>query len=156
MTPGNPTADDFGQLAALLGEQLIQYQAVLDLSRQQNQAIAAGDTAGLMAILARKQQHIGEIDRLGTRAGPLRERWEERRESLPPERRRPVEEAVRQLREVLAQIVALEDQGQNSLRSGQQQTGQQIVKLQQGKALHKAYGGGKQLPPSARFQDRQG
>ena len=142
------------RFAGVLEQQLILYCAVRELALKSKELIAAKDTNGLMQVLAEKQDKIGEIDLFGEETARLRDIWEQTREGLPEEVRAPVEKVVEDLRAVLADIVAIEDEGQKDLLEAKSGAGAEIARLQKGKALHKAYGGGKPLP-DARFKDKK-
>ena len=109
-----------------------------------------------MSLLSEKQKVIQEIESLGREVQPLRAAWEQEKDGLSAEARRSVEQAVTDLRETLEEIVALEDQGQGALGQARDSTGESLTKLQKGRALHRAYGGGKKPPPPAHFKDRSG
>ncbi len=144
------------ELATLLERQLSLYESVRDLSRRQKEVIGEGNSALLLRLLAEKQDIITMIDELSRRAKPLREWWEERRDSLPVECRNRLEPIGEKLRGILGEIVQLEDEGQSALASAKDETGGKVAKMQMGKAMHKAYGGGKRPPPNARFKDSNG
>ncbi len=148
-TPENSAA----RLAEILERQLALYCAVRELAVKGRQLIVAKDTSGLMEVLAEKKEKIAAIDALGREAESWRRIWEETHAGLPEEVRAPVEKVVEDLRAVLADILAIEDEGQKNLRAAKEGTGAEIAKLQKGKALHKAYGGVKP-PANPQFKDK--
>lgn len=152
-TDPNPAARD---LQRSLERQLGLYREVLDLSQQQTRAIAERDAETLMRMLTEKQKRIVQIDQLATDAAPLRETCEAAGDELAPELRTAIQEQLDALREVLAQIVELEDEGKNAIGGERDKAGDRISQMQKGKLMHKAYGGGKKPPPSAHFKDRNG
>jgi hypothetical protein len=151
--------EDPERVAARLGEllerELEEYRAVLDLARRQSEAIANGATEDLMGILSLKQDRVAAVDALQREAEPLRAALEAAGTTCPEDARAAVEERVEALRGVLAQIVALEEEGRRGLEEARGATGQKLRQLQTGKAMHKAYG--KQAPPpSSRIRDTHG
>lgn len=150
------TSADAQRLLELLEAEESIYREVLDLSSRQIQVIDRGEPAELLTLLAQKQKRIEAIDRLSAEIVPLRERCEAEREKIPSEMRQALEEALRRLREILAEIVALENEGEKRLQRAKDAAGNEIETLQRGKAMHKAYGVGGKVPPSARFKDTNG
>ncbi|MBN2712295.1 MAG: flagellar export chaperone FlgN [Planctomycetes bacterium] len=154
--PENP-AEAAPVLAELLEKQLAIYGSVLDLSRSQRQLIDSGDTSDLMQLLSEKQKLIAEIESVSAVIAPLQNACEGAGDSIPGEVRERIENALAGLRATLAEIVALEDEGQGSLNVQKQGAGGKLAHLQKGKMMHKAYGGNtKKIPPIARFKDKNG
>lgn len=133
---------DFARWLAALEAQAQAYRTILDLSRRQAGLIAAGDSEGLMRLLGEKQQRIEAVQGLAGEVAGMQAAWEGgARESAPPALRTKIETAATALRGTLAEIVRLEDEGQAAMQGARAAAGNQITRLQQGKAMHKAYGG---------------
>ena len=142
------------KLVEALAQQAGLYEKVRRLSERQRQLIEAKDSEALMKLLAEKQQQIAEIGVLAAASAPLRESWERDRDAAPAALRQRVEQAADALRRVLAEIVAIEDQGQAAILGAREAAGEAITRLQKGKAMHKAYGGGKK-PPGGKWPEKR-
>jgi len=138
---------DHGKLAAALRagleKQTELYRQIRQLSARQRQLIAANDIEGLMRLLAEKQALITAASEAAEKLAPWQEQWDKMRESVLDAERQSVENAAAALREILGEIVALEDEGQAAVLSAREAAGAAITRLQKGKAMHKAYGGGR-------------
>jgi hypothetical protein len=142
------------ELLRSLQEQLDRYQDVKRLAERQRQMIEANDSEGLMRLLAEKQEQIARIGAIAAASASLRESWERERDAASPALRQRLEKTAEDLRAVLAEIVAIEDQGQAAILGAREAAGEAITKLQKGKAMHKAYGSGPR-PPGGRIGDKK-
>ncbi len=140
-------------LADNLEEQLGLYAELCDLTRQQREMIASGDTDGLMAVLSGKQDRIHRVGELEKASHPLREEWEGRSHEMPGDLRERIDGAIERLRGVLGEIVSMENDAQEALRARREVDAGRLMQIQKGKMLHKAYGGGGRVPPRPRFRD---
>ncbi|MCX7935128.1 MAG: flagellar export chaperone FlgN [Planctomycetota bacterium] len=142
----NPEGSDLAAaLRAGLEKQIALYRQIKQLSAKQRPLIAANDVEGLLRLLAEKQEIIAAAAAEAEKLGPWQERWEAARANVPEAERQVVEAAAADLRQILAEIVALEDEGQAAALSVREAAGAALTRLQKGKAMHKAYGGGR--PP---------
>lgn len=155
-TPPDSPDQTARRLTELLREQLDVYGKVLDLGTRQTELIGSGDTEGLMQLLTSKQKLIARVGDLAKRAAPLQAACEEHADDLSPDVRDDLEQTIASLRETLAAIVKIEDEGQNALTGARDKAGGKIAQMQKGKLMNKAYGGGKKPPPTARFKDKNG
>jgi hypothetical protein len=142
--PG-PSLPPFDAAALLrsLEEQLAIYQDVRRFSERQKQLIAAKDEAALLGLLGEKQRLIERVQALAAKSSALRIQWDSARAETPAALRTKIEQAAESLRQILAAIVALEDEGKDAILGARESAGEAITKLQKGKAMHKAYGGPK-------------
>lgn len=146
------------ELARLLDAQVIVCRQILDKSRMQQELVEERREDDLLILLDGKQQLIEKHQKLSQSSVACREQWEQTaRNSVGAEAHAKVEKAWNNLREVLDEIVQLEDASRAMLQDRKGEVSMDINKLQRGKIVNKAYGGsGMRPPPAARFSDQQG
>lgn len=145
------------ELARLLSEQANICRLILEKSQTQQKLVEERREDELLALLTEKQRFIDRHQQLSAKAAPFRVEWEERARNLAaPAAHQKVETAWNALREVLDEIVRLEDASRAYLQDQKDKVSMDIGKLQRGKIVNKAYGGGFKPPPAARFSDREG
>ncbi len=156
----NPMTPDQSaqELARLLDAQAEVCRQILEMSRMQQKLVEERREDDLLSLLADKQRLIDRHQKLSEQAAPHRSRWEASdRAAAGPEAHARVEAAWNGLRDVLDQIVKLEDESRAYLEEQKGKVSMDIGNLQRGKIVNKAYGGaGMRPPPAARFSDKRG
>ena len=130
------------RLVGLLQQEKALYARFLELSGQQLAVIQGGDVSELLALLGRKQELLGQIDRVEQELSPAKENWDEVRASLSADERPAVEAMVEEVRRVLEELIALERKGEGLLRQQRQHTLDQIAQTERGCQLGSAYRAG--------------
>lgn len=146
------------ELARLLDAQTEVCRRILEKSKTQQKLVEERREDELLSLLGDKQKLIDAHQRLTEQAAPFRAQWEERaRVAASPEAHALVEKAWNGLREVLDEVVRLEDASRALLEEQKGKVSVDIGKLQRGKIVNKAYGGAAYKPPAApRYSDKQG
>ncbi len=147
------------ELARLLNAQTEVYRAILEKSKQQQALVEERNEDKLLSLLADKQNLIDKHQKLVDQTAPVRAEWEAGlRERVTPEAHSLVEQAWNSLRNVLDEIVTLEDASRALFEEQKNKVSVDIGNLQRGKILNKAYGGAKTYrpPEPPRFSDKQG
>ena len=147
------------ELARLLNAQAEVCGGILEKSNMQQQLVQDRKEDELLSLLADKQALIDKHQKLADQAAALRERWENgAREQASPDARAGVEAAWNSLRDILDQIIRLEDASRAVLEEQKGKVSLDIGNLQRGKILNKAYGGAKTFrpPEPPRYSDKQG
>ena len=145
---------DAGVLIEGLDREQEVYVALRELSRRQDEIIASqGQVETLLEVLGRKQALLSEVEAIERRLRPVKDAWEQERETQPSELRVQVETRVRALRDVLGEVVALEERGRTELARQQQAVAAEIRNVGRTRQAHHAYAGGSVTPPSRRIDD---
>lgn len=145
------------ELARLLNAQNEVCRGILEKSRLQQILVEERREEELLSLLNDKQILISQHQMLAQKAQPFRTQWEESARTLVgPEAHARVEKAWNELRLTLDEIVKLEDASRAMLQDQKGKLSVDIGKLQRGKMVNKAYGGGQRPPPEARYSDKQG
>lgn len=144
------------QLAKLLDAQAEVCGRILTCSENQQRLVKEHREDELLSLLGDKQKMLEEHESLSVQSQPLRQQWERDREKASPEVHALVESSWSNLRDMLDNIVKLEDQSREILEEQKGEVTIDINKLQRGKIVNKAYGGGMRPPPQARYSDKQG
>lgn len=145
------------ELAKLLDSQSRICEQILELAKKQQALVDDRNESELLVLLTEKQQLIASHQALSTKAQPFRDQWENSaRDSAGPEAHARVEASWNRLREILNEIVTLEDASRAKLQEHHGEVSLDISKLQRGRIANKAYGGAMRPPPAARYSDRQG
>ncbi len=146
------------ELARLLNAQADVCRGILEKSRMQQKLVEDQNEEELLSLLADKQRLMDKQQAFTAQAAPFRQRWEAGlREQADQGSRSAVEDAWNSLRETLDEIVKLEDASRAMLEDQKGRVSHEIGKLQRGKMVNKAYGGGPFVPPSMpRYSDKKG
>jgi len=99
---------DAGELIDLLDRALSAYELLLSLSQGQAAAFAKGGAAGLLKVIARKQEVIGAISALDDALRPYTSQWEQTSRALPEPARRAVSAAAADLSDLIHRIIESE------------------------------------------------
>lgn len=132
---------------------------ILDKSKKQQKLVEESNETELLSLLSDKQKLIQEHDKLVKDIGPVRDRWEQgERDRASKESHAKVEEAWSGLRDVLDQVVKLEDASRAVLEAQKNRLSIDIGNLQRGKIVNKAYGStaAYRPPTPPRYSDRKG
>lgn len=146
-------------LAKSLMEQTQVYMRILEKSKLQQKLVEDHNEPELLSLLGDKQKLIDEHQSLVKQSRIYRDRWENgERERASPEAHQMVETAWNSLRDVLDQIVRLEDASRAVLEEQKSRVSVDIGNLQRGKIVNKAYGGAAayKAPTPPRYSDKKG
>jgi len=150
-------AEDVHTLKSGLDREEEIYASLRDLSRRQGEIIEQEEgVETLMEVLARKQALINEIETIEDDLAPVKEAWEQTRETQERSVREEVEERVARLQTVLAELLELEEKGRSLLERQQQAVASEIKKVGRNREAHQAYGGSREKPTSSGVIDSTG
>lgn len=146
------------ELARLLDAQTDVCREILEKSKKQQQLVEERRESELLSLLDDKQKLIEKREKLNAETAPHRTQWENgAREAAGADAHAGVERAWNGLRDVLQEIIALEDASQAYLQEQKGRLSVDIGKLQRGKIVNKAYGAPAFKPPAQpRYSDKQG
>lgn len=145
------------ELAFLLDQQTEVCQMILQLSSRQQKLVEDRKENELLVLLSEKQQLLDKHQALSGQAKPYREQWENvYRDQASPATHAVVERSWNNLRDILDQIIKLEDVSRQTLQEHKGVVSDNISRLQRGKIANKAYGGGMRVPPASRYSDKKG
>ena len=144
------------QLAGLLAEQAEVCVLLKELSTEQQELVNKRQEDELLRLLAEKQKLIARHEELSKKAQPYLNDWERLRDAADQLFRSRVESAWESLRNILNEVVKLENDSRSALQAQQDQASLNIQKIQKGKALHKAYGKSSIQVRPPRYRDEQG
>jgi len=131
---------DASKIKELLERELELYRGLFELASRQQELIAAGEMDKLIPLLGSKQALLEKIGEAEAQLSPVKATWAEFDASLEPEMRSSIAEIVGQVEDVLAQIVALEKQGQEQLEAARRELVGEMDKLKRFDKAAKAYG----------------
>ena len=152
------TADeDIRKLTAGLDRQREIYTSLRDLSRRQGEIIhAEGGIETLLELLGRKQVLINEIEIIESEIAPLKRDWEQTREEHDSDVRSRIEDRVGELREILGEVLELEERGRTELEQQQGELAGEIRSIGRSREAHRVYGGKSVETPAPRLLDNTG
>ena len=128
------------QIAAALVAQRDLYVQLGALARQQSEYVATGESELLMTVLAARARLIEQIMPLDAKLTPYKGRWQEVIDGLPVEDREKVVPLLKEVQQLLAEILAHDEADMESLVRQKQQVGNEIGRAVTGTAVNKAYG----------------
>jgi hypothetical protein len=144
MTLGMPVAKRAetltGMLVRALSGQRGLYVEILDLARKQSQFVASGETEELMGVLAERSRLIDQVAPLDRELPPFKGRWQEVLDGLAPADRATVAGLLKEVQQLLADILAQDEMDKASLQKQKTDVGSQLQRTVTGAALAKAYG----------------
>ncbi len=159
MTAGNNSMEVAQALAAFLKKELALYREVYELSLKQREIIGQKDSEKLLSVIDEKQMRIVKINAIEKEAGPYKKIRERDLETWDQAVRAVVDPYILELREVLGNIVAVEEDSRKAAEELKQSSSAQVVKIQKGKAMLSAYGKSVKIPKNIqipRFKDKKG
>ena len=140
-------SDELRQIVGKFERELEIYTGLRDLSRGQMAVIdREAGPEDLLEILGRKQALINELDSLERELRPFKEKWHRVRESLAAEYRTQIEQVVRNMQGILAELLDLEEEGREKLQQQQEEVAEKIREIGKGKQAHDAYAAGQSRP----------
>ena len=101
---------------------------------------------GLLEVLARKQALINELDCVERELAPVKKAWEDTRARTAEDVRVQIEERVRHIREVLGELLDIEDEGRTALQGQRENLAVEMQKIAQSREAHRAYAKGGRRP----------
>ena len=136
-----------------LKRQHAKYREMVAVAEEQLAVVASSDVDALLRLLDRKRGIMSEIEAIEKEIAEVKVQWPEIRAGLDADLIRRVETAVAETRDVLEQLVQLEEQGKAAMERRKDVTADELKGLWQKKKMRDAYGGPQKKPPDTRFYD---
>ena len=158
MTAGNNSMEVAQILAAFLKKELVLYREVYELSLVQRDIIRERNSEKLLSVIDEKQMRIAKVNLIETEAAAYKKIRDRDLEKWDAGVRAIVDPYIIELREVLGNIVAVEEDCRKAAEEFTKSSSAQVVKIQKGKAMLNAYGKSTKSPSSniPRFKDKKG
>lgn len=131
---------DGRNILAMLEEEAGLCRTLSDLRSRQRKMIDAGDAEGLLDILGRKQQAIDRVGRIEEQLRDLKAGWDRRKHEFAAAERVAIGDAFREIRELLGELVAHENDDAEALAGRTRQAQDQVEQFDQKRRLRTAYG----------------
>jgi flagellar biosynthesis/type III secretory pathway chaperone len=125
------------------------------LSGTQSELIVAGDTDGLLRLLAQRQALVDQLMKLSEESEPFRRKWETFMSRLPRAERERLDGRVAELKQLVERIGRRDDADCVALEHQRAAVSEQIGDLGRGRGAVAAYAR-RPAQTEARFQDRTG
>lgn len=109
------TRPNLHELLELFGREQACYTRLLDLSRRQKHCIADGRFDELSAIFRQKQVTLRRLQMLEEVMWPIKEDWNDIRQTLIPRERQVLDIALGTVEELLGELIALERESEQLL-----------------------------------------
>jgi hypothetical protein len=116
------------------------YVQLLALARQQSQFVATGESEALMEVLSARSRLIDQVGPLEAELQPFKGRWQEVLDGLGAPDRATVAGLLKEVQQLLADILAQDELDKTSLQRQKTDVGVQLQRTVTGAALAKAYG----------------
>jgi len=112
-----------------------------ELSRLQREVIEnEAGLENLIEVLRRKQALIDELDGIERELAPLKKTWEHARARTAQDVRVQIEERSRHIREVLRELLDMEDEGRTALQDQREDLAAEMQKIALNREAQRAYG----------------
>jgi flagellar biosynthesis/type III secretory pathway chaperone len=148
-----PTQEDPATLLELLQQQRDLYEQLHQLSEQQSQLIAEGQTDQLLNVLSQRQAMVEQLTQINSRLSPYRDHWSEVAERLPGGDRDRLRRLLDEVQHLLQAILDRDESDRAQLETARQRVGERLEQSPRAGMARKAYG---QAGANARFTDSQG
>ena len=129
-----------GALVKALAGQKELYAQLLALAKQQSQHVAAGDSESLMTVLAARSRLIDQVGPLDRELQPYKGRWQEVLDGLPVTDREIVGNLLKDVQQLLSDILAQDELDKESLIRQKEQVGSELKRTVTGAQVNRAYG----------------
>ncbi len=129
------------------------YEKMVEVTREQNRRIESNEVDALLKVLENKNQLLREVGEIETGAAPLRRQWNEAHKEMDAETVKRVETGIGGTKEVLRELLKLEEEGREMMERQRGAAGDQIREIQQKRKVRNAYG--QKGPGGSRFIDDQ-
>ena len=127
-------------LVRTLSAQKSLYVELLALAKQQSQFVITGETESLMTVLGARSRLIDRVAPLDKQLQPYKGRWQEVLDTLAPKDRPTVAGLLKDVQQLLGDILAQDEKDKESLTQQKTQVGQELKRTVTGATLHRAYG----------------
>jgi hypothetical protein len=127
---------------ALTGQKAL-YVQILVLARQQSEYVATGESESLMTVLAARSRLLEQVAPLDRELQPYKGRWQEVLDGLPQRDREVVGGLLKEVQQLLSDILAQDEKDKESLVRQKTQVGSEIKRTVTGAVLNRAYGVGR-------------
>lgn len=115
------------------------YEALSEISRQQDEIIRSGATDEILSLARAKEAELSRIQEIESELGDLKKNWPNFRDQIEGPLRQEVERELEAIEGVLRQLIELETQGQRDLEGTQRETAAKLKQVDGGRKLHRAY-----------------
>jgi hypothetical protein len=114
-------------------------QALLELSRVQQELIRSDDYTGLLVVLGKKQLILGRLDEMKTRHSEMLARWKSARDDFDAETRTDCEHVLAETEAVLAELIQEEESSTQHIVRRRDEAHGELLTLTQGSKVNHAY-----------------
>jgi len=148
-----PNGSDLAQALSALETERSVYARILELSRKGRELAAAGKSEELLAVIAEKGRLSEQAAAAGERSRALKAGWDALSARLGAAERERGRRLIDEVRELLRQIIAEDDECQKLLAGKRDGKLEELLRVQQGRKMHQAYG--RRPPASPHFKDEK-
>lgn len=148
-----PNGSDLALALSALETERGVYARILELSRKGRELAAAGQGEELLAVIAEKGQLSEQAAAAGERSRALKAGWDTLAGRLGAAERERGRRLIDEVRELLRQIIAEDDECQKLLAGKRDGKLEELLRVQQGRKMHQAYG--RKPPASPHFKDEK-
>lgn len=115
------------------------YARLLDLVRHQSEVVAKGHTEALLNVLVQRRGIVRDIECLDATLQPARRDWPAFAANLNHHDRREAEQAIHDIRRMLAEVIEADAADQEYLRSARDHAKQSLDQLNRSAGAARAY-----------------
>lgn len=116
------------------------YREMAEIVASQRQLFSSRDVDGILGLIERKRAILADIERLEEELAPAKADWAKVRASFSPEESRAIQETLDGTRQVLQDLVRLEDEGRALLQTRSESGAGALDDLMRSRQARGAYG----------------
>jgi len=115
------------------------YEQMGVLAARQRELIEKGKADALMELIGQKQKFVRELEDIEKELMPTKERWQTIRQTISPASRGRVEDEMGQVRAVLENLIALENEMEKTMVASRDHAQDRLKHIQKGSNVPDAY-----------------
>ena len=127
------------QFVRLLRAQKELYLQLRRLSDAQSETVSADDSDRLLSLLGSRQKLIDQLTRINRELAPFRDRWDDICGRMPTRHQTEARHVLRDVKELLTQILARDESDQKHLSARHAALGRQLDVASAGRRAHSGY-----------------
>lgn len=127
------------RLGQLMHRKLRVVSKLLELTRKQAALVEESEMNSLLSVLGEKQKLLSDLAIVEKRLSPFRDQEPESRRWRSEDEKKDCAKRIQACEQMLAEMIALENESQESLIEKRDRTYLQLQKLDQGSRVHGAY-----------------
>ena len=123
----------------LLIQQKELYTKLKMMSEKQRELVQQQDAVQLLGVLGARKILVEQLTQLGQQIAPIREQWQQLKDSLQTDQRDQINQLIDQTQDLLADIISADEQDRQQLAADRDTKGAELGSFTQNTTARNAY-----------------